>query len=118
MHVCGAILARQPVLAFLSLLLSSPTFSHTKSVIIAQETTNTYYVISILTKHDNYRKLSSDIFFCHPVTPREERRGKKFGTVFGVHIKPIEFFFLMAQKTADSDSFVIVFLFFVFCLCV
>lgn len=93
MHVCGAILARQPVLAFLSLLLSSPTFSHTKSVIIAQETTNTYYVISILTKHDNYRKLSSDIFFLSSCDTTRGKEGEEVWDGFRVHIKPIEFFF-------------------------
>lgn len=51
-------------LFFLSLLLSSSTFSHTKSVIIAQETRNTVTMLSLfLQKHDNYRKLSSILFF-------------------------------------------------------
>lgn len=37
-----------------------PTFSHTKSVIIAQETRITVTMLSLfLQKHDNYRKLSS-----------------------------------------------------------
>lgn len=57
MHVCGAIvlLAELPVV-FLSLLLSSSTFSHAKSVIIAQETRNTVTMLSLfLQKHDNYR---------------------------------------------------------------
>lgn len=61
--------AHRPAHIFLSLLLSSSTFSHAKSVIIAQDTRNIDYVIIILTKHDNYRKLSSMFFFCHPVTP-------------------------------------------------
>lgn len=52
-----------PALIFLSLLLSPSAFSPTKSVIIAQDTRNIYYVIINLTKHDNYRKLSSMFFF-------------------------------------------------------
>ena len=50
-----------------------PTFSHTKSVIIAQETRITVTMLSLfLQKHDNYRKWSS-IFFV--ILWHHERQG-------------------------------------------
>lgn len=56
---------------------SISTFSHTKSVIIAQETRNTVTML-FLQKHDNHRKLSS-IFFCHLVTPQRQGGGGSIG---------------------------------------
>lgn len=81
MHGCGAIFARQYALIFLSLLLSASTFSHTKSVIIAQETRNTVTMLS-LQKHDNYRKLSSIIFLSSCDTTRG-KEGEEVQVGFG-----------------------------------
>lgn len=79
MHGCGAIQLIELALIFLSLLLSSSTFSHTKSVIIAQDTRNTVTMLSLfLQKHDNYRKLSS-IFFCHHWHHERLGEGGSFG---------------------------------------
>lgn len=68
MHVCGAFLDMHDdelPHGFLS-LLSSPTFSHTKSVIIAQETRNTATMLSLfLQKHDNYRIQLFYVFLWH-----------------------------------------------------
>lgn len=73
MHGCGAIsLVELP--SFFSPSFSRLTFSHTKSVIIAQKTRNTVTMLSLfLQKHDNYRKLSS-IFF---LSSGDTMRGKE-----------------------------------------
>lgn len=69
--------ARPSALVFLSLLLSSSTFSHNKSVIIAQETWNTVTMLSLfLQKHDNYRKLSS-IFFSSSCDTMRGKEGEE-----------------------------------------
>lgn len=57
MHVCGAALAHPPVLIFLSLSLVQKCHHRTRN--------DKHYFIGILTKHDDYRKLSSDFsWFC------------------------------------------------------
>lgn len=58
---------------------SISTFSHTKSVIIAQETRNTVTML-FLQKHDNHRKLSS-IFFLSSCDTTEARRGREYRLV-------------------------------------
>lgn len=87
MHGCGAIFAHRTALIFLSLLLSASTFSHTKSVIIAQETRNTVTMLS-LQKHDNYRKLSSIIFLSSCDTTRGKGGGGSLGGVCIYLLKP------------------------------
>lgn len=94
---------------------SISTFSHTKSVIIAQETRNTVTML-FLQKHDNHRKLSS-IFFCHLVTPQRQGGGGSIGWFvregWGT-LKPAIDPDWPAQRTHQSWSRSSFFLFFLF----
>lgn len=85
---------------------SISTFSHTKSVIIAQETRNTVTML-FLQKHDNHRKLSS-IFFCHLVTPQRQGGGGEYKLVcqgrVGGTLKPAIDPDWLAQRTHKSWS--------------